>query len=309
MESRYKNKRLSDMKDKQLYEAYPTSFLNEENPVTVEQHVAVLGEITRLLQSILHPSNQEPTLFTEYLHEEDLSDITMFITEKYYGISEELKMRKDKNKEPEDYALRVDRKYWKLLPADRSRLIRSDNGILSLHDEPQHGGGIVQACHLYLLSNDKVREGDWFICDERGSSKLLHQCIRVDNNYNNSGSSLITAKDYAYSESLTKKVIATTDKTISTCSNVAIHPDNTKAECVRDTKDCCGKIANGRYKFPQIPESFVNRFVNKQGQIGTVTLEHEEEKRTRPHRFQPGATIVETFFKIKLNSKGEIIVK
>lgn len=105
-----------------------------------------------------------------------------------------------------------------------------------------------------------------------------------------------------------KKIIATTNKTISTCNKVVIHKDNTKAHCVSSFDDCCGKIASGRYMLPQIPESFIKTFVAKQGNVGNVTLELEQEERARPHQFQNGETIIETFLKIKLNSKGEIIL-
>lgn len=285
----YKNKRLSDMKDKQLYEAYPTSFLNEERPITVEQHIAVLGHITRLLQSIMPSSNQEPNLFTEYLHKDDLSDITMFITEKYYGLSQELK-----NQERDIFTSIIGQESWVTLPANgESSLSMWTDGSIYTHDYlcTKEDGAVNK--YLYLVSNDVIAKGDYVI---RGMRLFL-----VDDKP-------LTNAEYLNTCPNTKKVIATTNKNISTCSNVVVHPDNTKAQCVRGAQDCCGKIASGRYMLPQIPESFIKIFVANQGKVGNVTIELEPEEIARPHQFQKGATIVDTFLKVKLNIRGEIIL-
>jgi len=307
MNSRYKDKRLSDMKDKQLYEAYPLSFLNEVRPTTDEHRVVILGEITRLLQSILPSHQEEPTLFSEYLHEDDLSDITMFITEKYYGLSNELKMREevkgeDQGETEEDkYSFIINPNAWSMLPSDRATNISLGNSgeglIQHTHTQPDPRDYTNRKYqHLYLTSNDKIEEGDW--------------CLFFD-----SLGKLFTDRPQQYkpkeghvlNDGL-KKIIATTNKTISTCLRVVIHPDNTKAQCVRGAKDCCGKIANGRYKLPQIPDSFIKTFVEKKGKVGYVTLEMEEEECAKPHPFQPGAKMIDTFLRPKL-VKGEIIIK
>jgi hypothetical protein len=108
--------------------------------------------------------------------------------------------------------------------------------------------------HLYFVSDEEIKEGDWTIdvdCElSHGRLTSIDNKVELDRYANNPLYNI-------------KKVIATTNPRLSTCSKVFVKQDNTKAECVSDINSCCGKIANSRYLLPKIPKSFIESYVNK----------------------------------------------
>ena len=113
--------------------------------------------------------------------------------------------------------------------------------------------------HLYIVSNEKIKEGDYFLTDirnhisENNSNPIwkLKQCSKIDNgwifNINNFG--------LGYNPNWCKKIIATTD------SSLLITPYEWKAEDVN-------KI---RTKYPQPPESFIAKFIKSYNEGNPIT--------------------------------------
>lgn len=74
--------------------------------------------------------------------------------------------------------------------------------------------------HLYILSDDEIKEGDWFVCAthrdiegnitykqiEKCTKRIIKEEIEVD---------ILETEDWAYSPKRSKKIIATTDKNLN----------------------------------------------------------------------------------------------
>jgi hypothetical protein len=107
--------------------------------------------------------------------------------------------------------------------------------------------------HLYILSDDEIKEGDWMI--------VTNTTNNVITGYN---SPIIAKYDYASSNSCLK-IIATTDSSLTDgCLNNIPLSDHT---CVN------------KKPLPFIPQSFIDKYVseyNKGNMIEEVIVEYEE---------------------------------
>ena len=102
------------------------------------------------------------------------------------------------------------------------------------------GSGIqTDIQHLYILSDDEIKEGDWCIKSYGMTEKICKYTTDLGN----------TAK----------KIIATTDPQI-----------------INDFS------TSGTTFVPSIPQSFIEKYCELNGKIGTVELEYEEEEHNNP---------------------------
>lgn len=122
--------------------------------------------------------------------------------------------------------------------------------------------------HLYLVSNDEIKEGDWFIDTE---TKLLHQALK---------STDLTFLNHHTKKHLYLKVIATTDSLL-----------------INDDGSGMG------IKLPQIPQSFIQAYVREQGKIDEVMVEIEDD---RDKYIGPSYPLYE--LKIKLRPDNTVII-
>ena len=126
--------------------------------------------------------------------------------------------------------------------------------------------------HLYFVSDDMVEEGDWFHYHTNISGNIIKQVLEVV-----PGQITCTDMELIPTDVLNiSKIVATSDETLSTCSKLVVKIDNTKAECVSNVKECCGKIANSRYMLPQIPKEFIQRYATRNGEVSIIRLEMNE---------------------------------
>lgn len=107
--------------------------------------------------------------------------------------------------------------------------------------------------HIHFTSDEEIKEGDWAYSM---TGNLVYQ-FALDNN----------------KDPYTKKVIATTDKSLKikglkeNCKCLS-NPISPTAKC----ESCLIGIS-----LPQIPESFIKHFVEKNGKIDEVELEYENK--------------------------------
>lgn len=107
--------------------------------------------------------------------------------------------------------------------------------------------------HLYFLSDDKIKEGDWFYHGNTGISK----CTKV------SGKMNIASNRGLHQSSACSKIIATTDKSLRTLIEYDSSEENSERY----------------YDIPQPSESFLEEFAesyNKGHFITDVMVEYED---------------------------------
>jgi len=139
-----------------------------------------------------------------------------------------------------------------MLPVDKNgALTLSNNNLLGTHYPQVHDKfGRNKPQHLYILSNEAIKEGDWYY---NTIHNKLFQSIHKDQYFENEF-----------------KVIATTDTSI-------------KIEC-----DACKRsknIPNSIYtcscqSIPYIPQSFIEKYIseyNKGNKIENVMVEYEDK--------------------------------
>ena len=128
---------------------------------------------------------------------------------------------------------------------------------LELHSKPMTNTQIAKGHHLYIISDDKIEEGDWVIID----GKLIRQCSKT---VNENGFIEVIGFN-AVLESACKKIIATTDTSLTTCQckKVGYH----KLSCKQT------------YNLPEPSQSFIKVFIeeyNKGNIITDVMVEYEK---------------------------------
>lgn len=128
--------------------------------------------------------------------------------------------------------------------------------------------------HLYLVSDEEIKEGDWHWNSDDNSIRQAKLNLGIK----------------------APKIIATTDKSI------------------RNTHQIIDKEENINYPYieplPQIPESFIKYFVEKQGKVDSVEVEYEEIKGrwiTPVGMYGPGY-YADSRFELKLTSNNEVII-
>jgi hypothetical protein len=123
------------------------------------------------------------------------------------------------------------------LPTEESRLLRDDDGRMYYYHKNQTGGGIITAFHLYITTDEEIKEGDWVHHKEYGIRHYVNKDLTPE----------------AYKSKGWKKIIATTD------SNLFV---------------TIGEYYNAYNKeLPQIPQSFIEEYC-KAGGIDDVLVEY-----------------------------------
>jgi hypothetical protein len=151
--------------------------------------------------------------------------------------------------------------------------------------------GIEQ--HLYIISDEKIKEGDWFLEDDRinihqnngNPDWVLRQCTSIFNSWIGCNNT----KDIGYNPDWCKKIIASTDLSL-------------KLKTKFDTHISIKSI-------PQIPKEFISLYIeeyNKGNIIEEVEVEYEEYA-VGSYGLSDGEPIIDT--RLKLNSNNEISIK
>jgi len=132
-----------------------------------------------------------------------------------------------------------------MLPTNnKSKIWLGKDTILKSYNQDQHAGSPGNAFHLYILSDDEIKKGDWYI---HGNNYICQ--LKSDNPQSN------------YNSKYNKKIIATTDSSLSPFLGF-------------DTESGID-VSN---KIPSIPQSFIDKYVNeynKGNKIEEVMVEYE----------------------------------
>lgn len=163
-----------------------------------------------------------------------------------------------------------------MLPTGKSKVLKQDDGTLILTYKEETGGSICQAQHLYLCSDDKIKEGDW--CIESLNNTLfqveeIEANVKVHKNAMDFRTPKITTdhlisniKEIAVRREDCKKVIASTD------SDLFQTTDYKEFDLIDGDK---GSM-EARKQLPQIPQDFIKAYVKANGEIDEVLVEYEE---------------------------------
>lgn len=141
-----------------------------------------------------------------------------------------------------------------MLPTDKaSKLYIAGNNLFNYEKERENGIGNCQNQHLYILSSEEIKEGDWCLT----GLKIVRQCNGFT--YSQNGKTL---NGYTFNDgtadtfSSCKKIIATTDILLT---------DYVKVE---------GGF--GSYnKLPRPSDDFLKAFVKTEGKINELLVEYE----------------------------------
>lgn len=130
-----------------------------------------------------------------------------------------------------------------MLDTTSSKLLLDDNGDLYHYHKEQTSGGIVKPKHLYITSDDEIKDGDWYY------DITLEQIIRANVN-----------SDHNIYTGSCKKIIATTDTSLKI-------PDFPELENTAYTN------------LPQPSDKFIQAFIesyNKGEKIEKVLVEYKD---------------------------------
>ena len=138
----------------------------------------------------------------------------------------------------------IKQEQWVMLPTDDIEhvIIEKNTGLLLLQTKRKEFSGTKN--HLYLTSDDEIKEGDWMFIDEKGTKRNPGRGYVLTQHKGTPVSRLNAVCGG------TVKIIATTDKSLI---------------IIEDS-------LSGRKTswLPQIPESFIKYYVEKQGEVGDV---------------------------------------
>jgi hypothetical protein len=123
--------------------------------------------------------------------------------------------------------------------------------------------------HLYITSDDEIKEGDWvYEVDKDAQEQIGMPVFNVEQIY---PTGVIKAKGTTavIHINFLKKVIATTDSSLTT--NACMDFMDCKHDCSRGQHPCVSETS-----LPQIPESFINTYVEANGDIDRMGVEFDE---------------------------------
>lgn len=134
------------------------------------------------------------------------------------------------------------------LPTESSKILMLTNGNILTYHKEQESDGAVTPIHLYITTDEEIKEGDWYIWKIDGGM-VIYQCkltdkedlLRLNTVYKNKA----------------KKIIATTDPNLF----INIRSHLTSSE---------GLMVN----IPQIPQTFIEEYCKAVG-IDKVLVEVE----------------------------------
>jgi hypothetical protein len=134
-----------------------------------------------------------------------------------------------------------------------SKLYLNSGGALHLYTDDFGNTPNFTAQHLYLVSNDEIKEDDWVYLE---ASKSLRRIL--PNDTQDPENWIVVEGNCAVLREACKKVIATTDSSLG--------------------KDCYTGIRKDMafFPLPQIPQSFIEAYLKAQGKIDEVMVEMNE---------------------------------
>lgn len=146
--------------------------------------------------------------------------------------------------------------------------------------------------HLYFLSDDEIKEGDWFIDLRDSYNKIPYQCTGITSNF-----ILCSSNEINHPKMCCKKIIATTDDSIG-YTNLKVSP----------VPNFC--------TFPEPSKDFIKVYIedyNKGNKIEQVDVEYEIGK-CQCSVNSPFEECVNEYgtcteYKLKVNSKNEISIR
>jgi len=127
-----------------------------------------------------------------------------------------------------------------------SKIRLDNNGVLSFEPYIQglYYSGLVHTYqHLYILSDDEIKEGDWFY---QNHDKQIHQCLTKSDYF------IVAVKPSDYPIEICKKIIATTDSSLTNVYN-------------KDT------VKEFEILTPSIPQSFIDKYVSEYNKGNVIT--------------------------------------
>ena len=133
---------------------------------------------------------------------------------------------------------------------NKEKILSSGQGIL--HHKEMIACGVSKPQHLYIISDEKIKDGNW--------------CIQT--NYEKTHNELVKYKHCDKGSFIFKKIIASTDRSLSICKDCEILP----GRCYM-----C-ESHNNPYSISQIPESFIQAYIkayNEGKPITEVDLEYD----------------------------------
>ena len=133
------------------------------------------------------------------------------------------------------------------LPTESSKILMLTNGNILTYYKEQESDGAVTPIHLYITTDEKIKEGDWYLWGG-AEQKNIYQC-----KVSEAGD---LDKLNTECKSLAKKIIATTDPKLHT--NEIVEED----------------MHMYKKSLPQIPQSFIKEYC-KAGGIDEVLVEYE----------------------------------
>jgi len=155
-----------------------------------------------------------------------------------------------------------------------------------------------QPQHLYLLSNEQINEGDYFIWKE----KICKASV-------NTNSDSVWSKDfpegvYSYVQKDCKKIVASTDSSLTVEMIGSQILDRNKSCEDYGFKSGVGLLSHVRVEsLPKLPEDFIKKYVESNGKMDKILVEYEgiesiiEQRINTIHTFE---------YKIKLNPDNTI---
>lgn len=191
-------------------------------------------------------------------------------------------------------------------------LYRTSNRVGLIPMSIDHNDPSLEYLHLYITSDEKIKEGDWVYYQHPAHQDYDGMITRI--------LKLNASKEKAYEVQHTegwgviegyKKIIGTTDQSLKTggcyCNpgiNWWMRDSNS---CVHEIEDNYNKARMCELKpisLPQIPESFIKEYVKAQGKITQVQVEYDQEIIDLGWH---GSTLAEEFTP-KLTSSNELII-
>lgn len=133
--------------------------------------------------------------------------------------------------------------------------------------------------HLYFMSDDEIKEGDWILAKQTDGSYFTHR---------------VTDTSIKNIRICDRKIIATTDESLKQC------------QCGKEKHKMSCKM---RWALPNVPESFLVEFVNSQGKINEVSVEYEISPEWLKENPPFSAPYPKAEYVVKTNTDNTIIIK
>lgn len=177
-----------------------------------------------------------------------------------------------------------------MLPVAKSKLVLVEpREILYLNQNEKERNEFSKPQHIYILSSEEIKEGDWCLIDNNvGQSKgyQLLQCEKTDIN-----NGWYYFKDFKTGRC--KKIIATTDFELRT-------PDSGMK---------AGYYMKDSMPLPRPSDDFIKVFVKTQGKIDKILVEYKEYSNQSFNKIIPSRFSYFQEYKLKIAPDNTIIIK